>query len=191
VIISIPRSATYVSNIANLCAECHGEGGRADVRYDGRDKGMVENYAESVHGRAVQKAGLVVAATCSDCHTSHHMLPASDVRSTIHRANIAGTCASCHEGILETFRGSIHFTGEAPEGERLPMCNDCHSSHEITEADAEGFIREIVSTCGHCHEDVTESYFETFHGKVVKLGYTDTAKCQDCHGAHDMCCADG
>jgi cytochrome b subunit of formate dehydrogenase len=181
-----PKSPTYVSNVATLCADCHGSGGKADMRYEGRDKGMVENYAESVHGQAVQQAGLVVAATCTDCHTAHHVLPANDVNSAIHRTNIAGTCATCHEGILEEFRTSIHFTGEAPEGEQLPMCNDCHSSHEITKADAEGFMREIVSTCGHCHEDVTESYFETFHGKVVKLGYTDTAKCQDCHGAHDI-----
>ncbi len=181
-----PTSPTYVSNVANLCAKCHGKGGQADLRYEGIDKGMAENYAASVHGQAVQKSGLVVAATCTDCHTSHHMLPAADVRSSIHRTNIAGTCASCHEGILEAFQASIHFTGEAPHGEKLPMCNDCHSSHEITKTDAQGFMREIVSTCGHCHEDVTESYFETFHGKVVKLGYTDTAKCQDCHGAHNI-----
>ncbi len=181
-----PTSSTYVSNIATLCAECHGEGGQADVRYEGIDKGMAENYAESVHGRAVQQAGLVVAATCTDCHTSHHVLPANDVKSTIHRVNIAGTCANCHEGILETFRSSIHFTGEETEEAHLPMCNDCHSSHEITKADAQGFMREIVSSCGHCHEDVTESYFETFHGKVVKLGYTETAKCHDCHGAHNI-----
>ncbi|MEZ4386049.1 MAG: cytochrome c3 family protein [Candidatus Krumholzibacteriia bacterium] len=181
-----PASPSYVSNIAGMCATCHGTGGKADLRYEGVDKGMVENYAASVHGQAVQKSGLVVSATCTDCHTSHHMLPADDIRSTINRASIAGTCAKCHEGILEEFKTSIHFTGEAPKGERLPMCNDCHSSHEITKTDAQGFMREIVSTCGHCHEDVTESYFETFHGKVVKLGYTDTAKCQDCHGAHNI-----
>ncbi|HPF36756.1 MAG TPA: cytochrome C, partial [Candidatus Krumholzibacteria bacterium] len=150
------------------------------------DKGMVENYAMSVHGQAVQQSGLVVSATCSDCHTAHHVLPESDIRSTIHRANIIGTCANCHEGIFETFKNSIHFTGEAHGETRLPMCNDCHSSHEITKTDAQGFMREIVTTCGHCHEEVTESYFETFHGKVVKLGYTETAKCQDCHGAHDI-----
>ena len=181
-----PRSPTYVSNVAALCAECHGAGGKADVRYTGRDKGMVENYAESVHGRAIQQSGLVVSATCTDCHTAHHVLPQTDVRSTINRSRIVGTCARCHEGIFETFRNSIHFTGEERNGVQLPMCNDCHSSHEIAETDAQGFMHEIVATCGHCHEEVTESYFETFHGKVVKLGYTETAKCQDCHGSHDI-----
>ena len=31
-----------------------------------------------------------------------------------------------------------------------------------------------------------DSYFETYHGKVSKLGYTNAAKCYDCHGAHDV-----
>ncbi len=180
------ESPTYVANIPKLCAECHGKGGKADVRYTGTVQNMVENYNASVHGVALSEAGLVVSATCTDCHTAHHVLPQSDVNSSISRAQIATTCAKCHSGIYEQFKNSIHFTGEARDGVRLPMCDDCHTSHEITRADAAGFMREIVNTCGHCHPDVTESYFDTFHGKVVKLGYTDTAKCQDCHGAHNI-----
>ena len=181
-----PKSPTYVSNIATLCGECHGLGEAADLRSESDTHGMVENYAMSVHGQAIQKSGLVVSATCTDCHTSHEIIEQSDPASSIHRTNIVGTCTKCHEGIMEDFRSSIHFTGEAQGDIELPMCDNCHSSHEITDTDARGFMREIVSTCGHCHEDVTESYFETFHGKVVKLGYTDTAKCQDCHGAHTI-----
>ena len=177
---------TNKSNVPALCASCHGEGGAAEVRYQGEDHGQVRNYNESVHGLALSKSGLVVSATCTDCHTAHHVLPQIDHNSSIHRSKIVETCSQCHIGIFDTFRESIHFTGEAHGDAELPMCDDCHTSHEITRTDASGFMREIVTTCGHCHEDVTESYFETFHGKVVKLGYTDTAKCQDCHGAHDI-----
>jgi cytochrome b subunit of formate dehydrogenase len=180
------ESPTHISNIATLCGKCHGTGGSADIRDGNETHGMVENYAESVHGRAVQEKGLVVSASCSDCHTAHSIIKQDDPRSSIHRSNIVETCTNCHEGIFETFASSIHFTGEPREDAVLPMCDDCHSSHQITETDAVGFKREIVSTCGYCHEEVTESYFETFHGKVVKLGYTDTAKCADCHGAHDI-----
>jgi len=182
-----PESPTYVSNIADMCGECHGLGGQADIRSgETHTHGMVENYAMSVHGQAIQKSGLVVSATCTDCHTSHEIIEQKDPESSIHRTNIVDTCTKCHEGIMTEFRNSIHFIGE-PRGDiQLPMCDDCHSSHEITETNVRGFMREIVSTCGHCHEDVTESYFETFHGKVVKLGYTETAKCQDCHGAHTI-----
>jgi cytochrome b subunit of formate dehydrogenase len=33
---------------------------------------------------------------------------------------------------------------------------------------------------------VATSYFETYHGKVSKLGYVKTAKCYDCHSAHQI-----
>ncbi len=33
---------------------------------------------------------------------------------------------------------------------------------------------------------MAESYFETFHGKVSKLGSGRTAKCNDCHGSHNI-----
>jgi cytochrome b subunit of formate dehydrogenase len=43
-----------------------------------------------------------------------------------------------------------------------------------------------MDQCGRCHQQITEAFFETFHGKVSKLGYLQTAKCYDCHGAHDI-----
>jgi cytochrome b subunit of formate dehydrogenase len=43
-----------------------------------------------------------------------------------------------------------------------------------------------MDQCGRCHQSITNSYFETFHGKVSKLGYLTTAKCYDCHGSHDI-----
>ncbi len=181
-----PAAPTHKSNIPRLCAECHGKGGTADIRHVEGDHEKVKNYNESVHGRALSGAGLVVSATCTDCHTAHHVLPQTNHESSIHRSNIVQTCTKCHTGIFEVFRESIHFTGEERGEHELPMCDDCHSSHEITRTDATGFMREIVNTCGYCHEEVTESYFETFHGKVVKLGYTETAKCQDCHGGHNI-----
>ena len=44
----------------------------------------------------------------------------------------------------------------------------------------------VMTTCGRCHEKIAETYFETYHGKVSRLGYTKAAKCYDCHGAHDV-----
>ncbi len=43
-----------------------------------------------------------------------------------------------------------------------------------------------MNTCGRCHEEIAKTYFDTYHGKVSRLGYTNTAKCYDCHGAHDI-----
>jgi len=181
-----PESKTHVRNIPTLCGECHAHGGVADKRYEGTAGNMVENYLESVHGLALSSSGLVVTATCVDCHSTHAILPSHNAESTVGRANIANTCAVCHQGIDAAFRQSIHFTGEATEEHALPMCDDCHSSHEIARTDAEGFKLQIVNSCGQCHEHVTETYFETYHGKVYQLGNYDTAKCSDCHGQHNV-----
>jgi hypothetical protein len=43
-----------------------------------------------------------------------------------------------------------------------------------------------MQQCGRCHEEIARTYFDTYHGKVSRLGYTKTAKCYDCHGAHDI-----
>ena len=181
-----PESKTFVRNIPDLCGKCHDEGGIADKRYKGTEKSMVANYKESIHGRALQKSGLVVTATCIDCHTTHAIMPSADPASSVHRSKVDVTCGKCHDGVDRTFRTSIHFTGEAKDGHKLPMCNDCHTSHRIARTDAEGFKMQIVGQCGTCHEKVTESYFETYHGKVFALGYTGTASCADCHGQHNI-----
>jgi cytochrome b subunit of formate dehydrogenase len=181
-----PTSPTHVRNIPDLCGRCHDDGGVADKRYEGTQHSMVKNYKESVHGKALTSSGLVVTATCVDCHTTHAILPSKDVKSSVSRAHVADTCGRCHQGIDMEFRSSIHFTGEAKDGHHLPMCNDCHTSHEIARTDAEGFRLQIVNSCGTCHHDVTETYFETYHGKVFALGYTETASCADCHGQHNV-----
>lgn len=181
-----PESKTFVRNIPDLCGQCHDKGGVADKRYQGTQHSMVANYKESIHGRALSKSGLVVTATCVDCHTTHAIMPSADPASSVHRSKVDVTCGKCHEGVDRTFRTSIHFTGEAKDGHKLPMCNDCHTSHEIARTDAEGFKLQIVGQCGTCHEHVTKSYFETYHGKVFALGYTETASCSDCHGQHNI-----
>jgi cytochrome b subunit of formate dehydrogenase len=180
------KSPTFPTNVPTLCGQCHRMGNSAALRYTGTEHNVVENYVESIHGKGLLQSGLVVTAMCADCHTAHHVLPASDPRSSVHRANIPQTCARCHNGIYEKFRQSIHspdvYQGDKP----LPECADCHTAHTITRADGEGFKLAILSQCGSCHKEVTETYFDTFHGKVSKLGFAATAKCHDCHGAHDI-----
>jgi len=87
---------------------------------------------------------------------------------------------------MEQFEKSIHSPTVSDSKDPLPECADCHSSHTISRTDEEGFKLEIMDQCGKCHADVANTYFETFHGKVSKLGYTDAAKCYDCHGAHNI-----
>jgi cytochrome b subunit of formate dehydrogenase len=181
-----PQSPTYPTHVPNLCARCHREGEKAALRYRGGEHNIVSNYVESIHGKGLLESGLVVTAMCTDCHTAHHVLPHDNPESSINRQNIPTTCARCHNGIYEQFTQSIHSTAVSKSDKPLPVCNDCHSSHTIRRTGEEGFKLAITGQCGKCHEDVTRTYFDTFHGKVSKLGYTGAAKCYDCHGAHDI-----
>ena len=179
-------SPTFSRNVPALCGKCHRTGQKAALRYEGTQRDIVENYLESIHGKGLMQSGLTVTADCADCHTAHHELPASDPRSSVNRANIARTCAQCHRGIYELFTASVHSTEVTHTGKELPVCADCHSAHSIKRTDLSDFRLHIMEQCGRCHQKITDSYFETFHGKVSKLGYLKTAKCYDCHGAHDI-----
>jgi cytochrome b subunit of formate dehydrogenase len=181
-----PSSPTYATKIPDLCGECHRHGHKAALRREDIDSDIVGNYVMSIHGKGLLESGLVITATCTDCHTSHQQLPKEDPASSVSHDNIAATCGHCHAGIYEKFQTSVCMLGRKGEHKATAVCNNCHTSHTIRRTDEEGFKLEITETCGHCHEKEAESYFQTYHGKVSKLGYAETAKCYDCHGAHSI-----
>ena len=189
----VRESPTFSRNVPNLCAKCHREGGRAAVRYFGPETNIVNNYNESIHGKGLLESGLTVTATCTDCHTAHKELPRTDPESSVHPDHIARTCGRCHDGIYEQYQQSVHSPEGNPQYERkrgmpdFPRCHDCHTSHTVGRTDTDSFKLGMVNQCGKCHKEVTESYFDTVHGKRSELGDTArAAKCYNCHGAHDI-----
>ncbi|MBI3983250.1 MAG: cytochrome c3 family protein, partial [Gemmatimonadetes bacterium] len=128
-----PASATFPRNVPDLCAKCHRQGEVAARRIGERQPLVVARYVESIHGKGLLESGLVVTATCTNCHTAHGELPASDSGSTVHPTNVAATCGTCHHGIEERFKASVHWseTARTDEGRELPTCKDCHTSHTI------------------------------------------------------------
>ncbi|MBI4667733.1 MAG: cytochrome c3 family protein [Elusimicrobia bacterium] len=181
-----PASATYPINVPDLCSRCHREGEKATVRYKGKEHEISKNYLESIHGKGLLKSGLVVTAMCTNCHTAHRELPVGDPASSVNQNNIAATCGRCHRGVYEKYAGSIHSSAVNKTKEELPVCSTCHTAHTIRRADEDRFKLAIMARCGRCHEKIAKTYFETYHGKVSLLGYAKTAKCHDCHGAHDV-----
>ena len=187
-------SPTHPLNVASLCGGCHADPAIIGTYFMAPDevgREAVSRFYETVHGSALTRAGLVVSATCNDCHRAQEVLPAEDPESSVNRTNIAETCGSCHEGVLEEYMASSH--GEAhragvrsESGEPAPVCVECHSAHGIVRADEPRWFIGVVEECGSCHERLYETYFETYHGKVTSLGYNLTAKCSDCHTAHSM-----
>ncbi len=180
------KSPTFPQHIPDLCGECHRMGEKAAVRYKGKETEVVKKYVESIHGKGLLESGLTVTATCSDCHTAHFVKKADDSTSSVFPAKIGKTCSGCHLGIYTSFQQSIHSPLISTKVDSIPTCNNCHSAHSIQRTDKTNFQLHISEQCGHCHEEVMETYFETYHGKVSKLGYTKTAKCYDCHTAHDI-----
>jgi len=180
-----PTSPTFPTNVPNLCGQCHRDGEKAAKRIGPQYAGIVGSYTESVHGQGLLESGLVDTATCTDCHTAHMALPPSDPRSAVNPEHIADTCGQCHSGIEQEFLKSIH-SPELSDAENLPVCSSCHSAHSIARTSEERFKFDILESCGKCHEHVTETYFDTYHGKVSKLGSDVAAKCYDCHGSHDI-----
>jgi nitrate/TMAO reductase-like tetraheme cytochrome c subunit len=190
------RAPTYPLNVATLCGRCHADpriiGTYFSAPEEAQARVAVEQYHQTVHGVALEEAGLVISATCNDCHQSHRVLPAESPESSVNRVNVVETCGVCHVGVLETYEeGSAH--GEAyrahlrtPTGYEAPACVDCHSAHRIVEADEPKWFLGVVEECGKCHQDVYETYFSTYHGQVTQLGFELTAKCSDCHTPHNM-----
>jgi cytochrome b subunit of formate dehydrogenase len=92
------------------CARCHA--GVRLTREFGVPGERVSSYLDSYHGLA-SRLGSTVVANCASCHGAHLILPSSDPRSSVNKANLAETCGKCHRGATESFtRFPIH--GAAP-----------------------------------------------------------------------------
>jgi hypothetical protein len=178
-----PASPVYHLNLPRTCGVCHGDPELAK-RYGISVPNAYQLYMDSIHGRAVARSGLLVAANCSNCHGSHDIRPRSDPASKVARGNVPTTCGACHAGTLADYLKGIH--GQAFEAglTAAPVCIDCHTAHEVARVDTAPWNLGVVKECGTCHPESLKTYRDTFHGQVTSLGFTRVARCADCHGSH-------
>lgn len=180
-----PESRTYHLNVAATCGRCHGD--PETIEKAGIEAGDVTAaFADSIHGRALSSAGLLVAPNCVTCHGSHAVHGGDDPESRVARERIPETCGSCHAGVEQLYAGGVHGRALAEGNTGAAVCTDCHSAHHIERPNLAGWRLDVVNECGTCHEESVHSYRATFHGKVTALGFTRVATCADCHGAHDI-----
>jgi len=177
---------TYRSSIPALCGNCHRENGKALEHTDLKEVDAFNDYSLSVHGRSLTEKGLLPSAVCTDCHSTHYILKESDENSSVNPKNIPATCSSCHKGIYNDYISGDHSIKNDDHKAKYPTCADCHKAHVITEIDKDKFMSEVTLQCGTCHEDVSKTYMDTYHGKAYQLGYLKAARCSDCHGAHKI-----
>jgi hypothetical protein len=162
------------------CGSCHFLG------REGAPKEKAQEYKLSVHGRALA-AGKTAAPNCQTCHGSHYIYRAGDSRSSTRRENIPSLCSKCHSKEFADYGKSIHgkeFLQNQNAG--VPTCFDCHMEHRIPNVGDEQWMLSLITQCGNCHAEEMKTYRKTYHGKVTRLGYANTAKCSDCHGSHTI-----
>jgi cytochrome b subunit of formate dehydrogenase len=102
-----PNSSVSAGNLSRItCARCHeGVPLSEELGVEGR---RATTYLASYHGLA-SKLGSQVVANCASCHGVHNILPSSNPRSRVNRANLVSTCGQCHPGVSEKFAlGKVH-----------------------------------------------------------------------------------
>jgi cytochrome b subunit of formate dehydrogenase len=193
------RSPVHWSSLADTCARCHRDGALG-AQFRIPVVRPVEAYSKSVHAQAV--AAGKHGAVCADCHGSHGILPASDPRSPLARANVPSTCGTCHAQVFAAYRDSVHGEAVARGVREAPVCTDCHGEHAIlrhTEPTSPVFAANIPGeTCGRCHASIrlgekyglpaapVSTFKESFHGLALRAGQLTAANCASCHGVHDI-----
>lgn len=178
--------------IPKLCDRCHG-----DIEYmrqfnPSMRVDQFKEYLTSVHGKKWEKGDKNVAI-CTDCHTSHKILPASDPSSSIYPLNVPSTCAKCHAdekkmkkyGIptnqFDLYKQSVHgYTLFKKNDLSAPTCNDCHGNHGAVPPG----IRNIAEVCGQCHVVQANAFNASPHKKIFEE--MEEWGCITCHSNHKI-----
>ena len=199
--VSNPESPVSRQNEPKTCLRCHLDN-KTVFKMVGVSRPFLESIKYSVHLVALEKGNLK-AATCSDCHGAHSMLPAGNPKSRIFRNNIPATCgqSGCHSGIEKRYMAGIHGKAMENGNNSAPVCTSCHGDHQIlapNNPQSTVSKNNIVQTCSHCHGSVrltsryglpahaVGSYLDSYHGLAKQGGMTTVANCASCHGAHEI-----
>ncbi|MBI4284264.1 MAG: hypothetical protein HY663_07335 [Chloroflexi bacterium] len=112
------NAPAYKKNIAQTCAECHGNE-KLMANYGIVEK-VYESYLRSFHGKAIQLGTYEMSqldkATCTNCHGVHDIKRVSDPSSPVAGLdNLTKTCEGCHRGAgVEFARGFLGHREASP-----------------------------------------------------------------------------
>jgi formate dehydrogenase gamma subunit len=156
---SDPHSKIWKQNVASTCAQCH--------------KNVFDVYQASIHGQAVA-AGVMDAATCTDCHGEHRILAPGNPESTVSLANVSQvTCSRCHANTqlmgrfnmpaarVPTYDDSYHGLASRSGQQSVANCASCHGVHDIFPSrDPRSTVNKanLAKTCGKCHPDAGQRF---------------------------------
>lgn len=184
---SFKKGIEHPENVVKVnCGNCHEK--------------VIEEEKKSIHSQEVKGKR---NADCSDCHSSHPVLPLSDVNSPVFKKNIPKTCARCHEDEalvrekeipikkpLKAYIRSVHGKAVVERGEvYAAVCSDCHGTHDIRRGNEPSSTinrLNVPKTCGKCHYGVFTAFMGSIHGEGFKKGAQDAPVCTTCHGEHEI-----
>ena len=155
------QSPTHKAHVPETCGKCHTE--------------IFEEYATSVHGKALLWDGILESPNCADCHGVHRILSPKDVQSPVHPTHVSQTCATCHQAVeivgkygiaterVSTYQQSFHGLANKYGVKAVANCATCHGVHNIlpsSEPTSTIHPSNIRQTCGQegCHPDAIEAF---------------------------------
>ena len=156
---SDPQSKIWKQNVASTCGKCHSN--------------VYDVYRESIHGQAVA-AGVLQAATCTDCHGEHRILAPGNPQSPVYLANVSQvTCSRCHANAqlmarfnvpgarVPSYDDSYHGLASRAGQQTVANCASCHGVHNIfPSSDPRSTVSKtsLGKTCGKCHPDAGQRF---------------------------------
>ncbi|MBC8193282.1 MAG: cytochrome c3 family protein [FCB group bacterium] len=156
------RSSVHAFNIPQTCNQCHGD---ADLMAStSHGTGQYEDYAASVHGKALIERSDAGSPACNDCHGNHGAAPPG-------AESISHICGSCHLNNMEYFKTSV--MGQLSESVEYHSCEQCHGNHLISAPTDELLNVNESSLCLECHSDGDEGYMAA-ESMYMQIRQTDS-----------------
>lgn len=132
-----PAHVKWRLGVSDLCGACHDE--------------HLEEWAGSVHGKAVKLKQNPESANCADCHTAHQVGRPS---SSAVKLAITASCGNCHEKAYKSYRATYHGQVATLGYAYVAKCFDCHGSHDIRPSNdpkAKMNVKNRLKACQKCH----------------------------------------
>jgi predicted CXXCH cytochrome family protein len=187
-----PASPVHSLNIPQTCAKCHSDAVYMRLYNPSLPVDQLQKYRTSGHGILNSKRDSK-AADCADCHGSHEIRTAGDIKSKVYPTNIPKTCAACHSNAeymggykipidqYDKFKSSVHGIALFEKNDlSAPVCNSCHGNHGATPPGVES----ISKVCGTCHVLNAELFSGSPHKKA--FDEKNYPECETCHKNHDI-----
>jgi len=177
---------------AAICTDCHGS---HDITRPNQPRQKLsatcqkchskiyDQYADSVHGKALNGQSNPDVPVCEDCHGAHRQ---EDPRTVAFHLKSPRICGDCHGNatlmrkynlsteVFNTYVADFHgttvklFEKQSPDhATNKAVCTDCHGIHDIkrvSDADATVVKENLLVTCQRCHPDATADFPDSWVG---------------------------